>query len=93
MKCLPASKVPEAYGNVLHDWHAEIVALRAFNQFLLEDCKVLSSTAVAPSRFVSRKEITAAGAQPFAIKDEVKWHMYCSEAPCKWSDRSETAGN
>ncbi|KAI0119785.1 adenosine deaminase/editase [Daldinia grandis] len=42
MKCLPASKVPHAGGNVLHDWHAEVLAIRAFNRFVLDECKALA---------------------------------------------------
>ncbi|KAK3674754.1 hypothetical protein LTR78_005476 [Recurvomyces mirabilis] len=38
MKCLPRSKLAEAKGNVLHDWHAEILALRGFNRWLVDEC-------------------------------------------------------
>ena len=41
MKCLPQSKIKEVKGNVLHDWHAEILALRAFNRFLVDECAEL----------------------------------------------------
>ena len=33
MKCLPLLKALFANGNILHDWHAEIIALGAFNPF------------------------------------------------------------
>jgi tRNA-specific adenosine deaminase 1 len=39
MKCLPASKVGQAVGNVIHDWHAEVLAMRAFNHFAIEECR------------------------------------------------------
>ena len=43
MKCLPQAKVNIALqGNVIHDSHAEILALRAFNRFLLEQCADLA---------------------------------------------------
>ncbi|KAI8959706.1 adenosine deaminase/editase [Daldinia sp. FL1419] len=42
MKCLPASRIPKAQGNVLHDWHAEVLAIRAFNRFVLDECKALA---------------------------------------------------
>ncbi|KAI1645829.1 adenosine deaminase/editase [Daldinia loculata] len=42
MKCLPTSKVSQAQGNVLHDWHAEVLAIRAFNRFVLDECRVLA---------------------------------------------------
>ncbi|OJJ47635.1 hypothetical protein ASPZODRAFT_151108 [Penicilliopsis zonata CBS 506.65] len=37
-KCLPASQIPNCKGLVLHDSHAEILALRAFNYWLLNEC-------------------------------------------------------
>ncbi|KAF2264906.1 hypothetical protein CC78DRAFT_214946 [Lojkania enalia] len=85
MKCLPTTKLAQAHGNVLHDWHAEIIAIRAFNRFLLEECRLLSTPPHPPSRFVRRRETheqTQAAYQPFEIKDDVQIHMYCSEAPC-----------
>lgn len=85
MKCLPATKVPSAAGVVLHDWHAEILALRAFNRFLTDECAALVSSSSHVSAFVKRRdssEISRAAPQPFAIKSDVEIHMYCSEAPC-----------
>lgn len=37
MKCIPCTMVTDAKGCVLHDSHAEILAIRAFNRFLLEE--------------------------------------------------------
>ncbi|KAF2476897.1 tRNA-specific adenosine deaminase [Lindgomyces ingoldianus] len=85
MKCLPSAKLLLAHGNILHDWHAEVLAIRAFNRFILDECRLLSIPPYTPSRFVRRRrtsEITEAEYQPFAIKDDVSIHMYCSEAPC-----------
>ena len=85
MRCLPASKVPLAKGRTLHDWHAEIVALRAFNYYLLKECSGLASSSPLNSLFLRRRtseELSRASFQPFAIKDDVRIFMYCSEAPC-----------
>lgn len=85
MKCLPKSKIPNAKGTVLHDCHAEIVALRAFNRFLLDECALLAQDSLATSPFVERRgvdQIDAQSPQPFAIKDNVAIHMYCSQSPC-----------
>ncbi|EFQ98016.1 tRNA-specific adenosine deaminase 1 [Nannizzia gypsea CBS 118893] len=38
-KCLPSSQIAQCSGLVLHDSHAEILTLRAFNHWLLEECK------------------------------------------------------
>ncbi|KFY07059.1 hypothetical protein V492_07478 [Pseudogymnoascus sp. VKM F-4246] len=85
MKCLPSNKIPEANGTVLHDWHAEVVALRSINRFLLEECRKIALSKEQSSKYVRRRradEITPSNFQPFTIKEDVKLHMYCSEAPC-----------
>ena len=90
MKCLPASKLSVADGYVLHDWHAEVLAIRAFNHFILEECKSIMA-GQKPSDFLRRRseeEIRACveggwHGQPFTWRDDVTLHMYCSEAPCK----------
>lgn len=85
MKCLPSNKISEANGTVLHDWHAEVVALRSINRFLLEECRKLASSKEQSSKYVRRRradEITPSSFQPFTIREDVKLHMYCSEAPC-----------
>jgi tRNA-specific adenosine deaminase 1 len=86
MKCLPHSKILQAQGVVLHDWHAEVLAIRAFNRFLLEECHALASCEKDDSEFIrirSQDERTGAHFQPFALKEDILLHMYCSEAPCK----------
>ncbi|RHZ59730.1 tRNA-specific adenosine deaminase [Aspergillus thermomutatus] len=68
-KCLPASQVSKGRGLVLHDWHAEILALRAFNYWLLSECHSLlaqeqlarssswtSPLGAASSPFIRRRE-------------------------------------
>ncbi|GKZ37965.1 hypothetical protein AbraIFM66950_009828 [Aspergillus brasiliensis] len=40
-KCLPTTQLPSSTGLVLHDWHAEILALRAFNYWLLSEIRAL----------------------------------------------------
>lgn len=85
MKCLPQNKISQAQGVVLHDWHAEVFAIRAFNRFLLDECHALASAEKESSEFVrvrSQDERTDAHFQPFAVNDGIQLHMYCSEAPC-----------
>jgi tRNA-specific adenosine deaminase 1 len=82
MKCLPSSKLPLAHGNILHDWHAEVLAIRSFNRFLLDECLLLLDPAHAPSRFIQRRASHAPEQPPFTIKQDVSIYMYCSEAPC-----------
>lgn len=88
MKCLPRAKIPQAAGCVLHDWHAETIAMRAFNRFLLEECLLLAQNPGEPEssaliRLRDTLEISeTSGFQPFRIRENVKIYMYCSEAPC-----------
>lgn len=85
MKCLPQNKVTEAQGLVIHDWHAEILAIRSFNRFLLEECYAVSKEGFTSEyvRLCNEEERTGSRFQPFALKDEIILHMYCSEAPCR----------
>lgn len=84
MKCLPKTKIPLASGVTLHDWHAEVLTLRAFNQFLLQECFSLFKG--PPSPWVTWREDSSLGTYPsmapFSIRDGIEIHMYCSEAPC-----------
>lgn len=85
MKCLPSSKLPLAKGNILHDWHAEVLAIRAFNRFLLDQCRLISTPPHSTSDFVRQTVATEQSnheQQPFTIREDVQIHMYCSEAPC-----------
>jgi tRNA-specific adenosine deaminase 1 len=92
MKCLPTSKIPLALGSVLHDWHAEIVALRSLNRFLLEECRALAVSQNQKSLYIRRRtpsEITERHFQPFTLNDGISLHMYCSEAPCMYPELSD----
>ncbi|KAF2875470.1 adenosine deaminase/editase [Massariosphaeria phaeospora] len=85
MKCLPSSKLPLANGNILHDWHAEVLALRSFNRFLLDECHLLSTLPYPSSQYIRQRppiERTETELQPFTFREDVEIHMYCSEAPC-----------
>ncbi|KAF2834519.1 hypothetical protein M501DRAFT_1061698 [Patellaria atrata CBS 101060] len=83
-KCLPLSKIPRAKGTILHDWHAEVLAIRSFNLFLIQECVHLLD-GKQQSDFIRRRtdtEITKSAFQPFEINDNIEIYMYCSEAPC-----------
>ncbi|KAH7402338.1 hypothetical protein DE146DRAFT_677266 [Phaeosphaeria sp. MPI-PUGE-AT-0046c] len=73
------------WGNVLHDWHAEVLAIRAFNRFLLDQCLYISLAPHPTSDWVrqrSEAEHVQYEQQAFTIREDVQIHMYCSEAPC-----------
>ena len=85
MRCLPSHQLKFTKGRCLHDWHAETVAIRAFNLYLLEECMNLASNQQHGSEYVerTRQEPFLGQMRPaFSIMDDVSIHMYCSEAPC-----------
>jgi tRNA-specific adenosine deaminase 1 len=90
MKCLPASKLSQANGVPLHDWHAEVLTIRAFNRFILNECRRLTQDSSAESVYLRRRteaELSASfdsswHRQPFTWRKNLTLHMYCSEAPC-----------
>ena len=88
MKCLPASQIALLdSGTVLHDWHAEILAIRAFNHFLLQEAYSLASSSMYKSCILRRKnadelDSPSSRFQPYTIHEDLKIMMYCSEAPC-----------
>lgn len=90
MKCLPATKLAQARGNVLHDWHAEVLAIRGFNSWILEECADLAQSGKdAEGPWVEwaptsshQNDITPDFRPPFRLKADVQIHMFCSQAPC-----------
>ncbi|OPB38498.1 tRNA-specific adenosine deaminase [Trichoderma guizhouense] len=90
MKCLPASKLGDAKGVAIHDWHAEILAIRTFNRYLLDECQGLidGSRRDDPQAILQQSDSLDIETEsdrytrPFEIRPDVKLHMYCSEAPC-----------
>ena len=87
MKCLPNSKRPLLEsGTVLHDSHAEILTIRAFNHFLLQECHQLASCSNYKSPILDWRQAPEMSDfkdfQPFTIREGLKILMYCSEAPC-----------
>ncbi len=86
MKCLPVAKVPQAGGFILRDWHAEVLTIRAFNRFLLDECLELAACPGKSSSVLRQREACeiskTQGLQPFTIREDIRIYMYCSEAPC-----------
>ncbi|KAJ2902785.1 hypothetical protein MKZ38_000139 [Zalerion maritima] len=91
LKCLPQTRIATLQGRILHDSHAEILALRGFNHYLLTCCHSLLDPPASPSPYASDPEeppniITyhhgTDGLPPFKIKEGICLHLYTSEAPC-----------
>ncbi|KAJ5309738.1 uncharacterized protein N7443_002199 [Penicillium atrosanguineum] len=94
-KCLSASHIPRCRGLVLHDCHAEILALRAFNYWLLTEChgfiaEEMKCKNTPTSSFVRRRNqsnqdpasASSIDWPPFELQPDVKIYMYCTCAPC-----------
>ena len=87
MKCLPESSLSFLDGEaVLHDWHAETLAIRAFNRFLLQECYQIASGASYTSAVLQWRQTSELSENhnvpPFSIRQNLRLMMYCSEAPC-----------
>ncbi|KAL4780028.1 adenosine deaminase/editase [Aspergillus varians] len=96
-KCLPASQIPNCNGLVLHDCHAEILALRAFNFWLLSECRAVlaheerdhppenNSRDRPASPYIWRRQPlkpSDPALPPFELYPDVGIYMYCTCAPC-----------
>ena len=86
MKCIGVAKVVIAKGNILHDSHAETLALRAFNRFLLDECQRLTLAKGAVSTIIRQRvdfeSSPTSRLKQFTVCEDVRIFMYCSEAPC-----------
>ena len=92
-KCLPASVLGQCHGTVLHDSHAEVLALRGFNRWLLGEVERLlrDDGYVSPYLFrslrVREDDIEADKrenqvSKSFCLRGDVRLHMFTTEAPC-----------
>lgn len=89
--------MPKCHGQTLHDSHAEILALRGLNYFLLSEVsRLLDPNTIYSSDFVGPcpssatiepdepdKACSEKGQRPpFAVPSNVSIHMFSTEAPC-----------
>lgn len=56
VKSVPDTIVSKCHGRVLHDMHAEILCLRAFNKFILHECHKLMADEGFVSHVVKKRE-------------------------------------
>lgn len=77
MKATPNEQLDKANGQVLHDMHAEVLAIRGFNRFLIEECGKLISG--GGSKYVFKK---GNDSHLFRLDPGVAIAMYVSEPPC-----------
>lgn len=75
VKVQPSERLDTAMGVVVHDMHAEILALRAFNLFILQECENVDKG--ISSRYIYRQDNGR-----YHGYSGIKYSMYVSELPC-----------
>jgi tRNA-specific adenosine deaminase 1 len=83
-KCLPSSIISQCNGQVLHDSHAEVLALRGFNRWLLQELQSMLEhpSYVSPYIYRNGDVDQEPGKRPFRLADDLSIHFFTSEAPC-----------
>ncbi|OCT53125.1 tRNA-specific adenosine deaminase [Cladophialophora carrionii] len=91
-KCLPASAMPKCKGLVLHDSHAEVLALRGLNHWLLSEVRAMLQVPAYQSPYLEfcQRQTTLTDEEdsgqleepPFKIKDNIAIYFFTTEAPC-----------
>lgn len=85
-KCLSASALPKCKGLVLHDSHAEILALRGFNYWLLSEVRTILESPDYHSAYLDfcleDHGLDTGPIPPFKIKNDISIHFFTTEAPC-----------
>ena len=92
-KCLPATALEGGRGKFLHDCHAEVLALRGFSRWLLQEVRrildlgfregesdvlQLTTANCVNTDMSGEREMR----KPWRLKDDVKVHLVSTAAPC-----------
>lgn len=78
VKALPDAFLHRSNGKMVHDCHAEILALRAFNAVILHQIAFLNSNPEAEADLVERSH----QGQDFSFKSKWELAIYISTLPC-----------
>lgn len=78
VKALPNTFREFSEGAMVHDLHAEILAIRLFNWFLLDECsKLVDKDVEHVSKIIERNKCSQ-----FKLKDGIKLALLVTEPPC-----------
>lgn len=81
VKALPDDIVKnKSQGRLLHDCHAEILSIRAFNKFILSECRKVQE-GIETSNYIEKEE-EIIDCYQFRLKKGIRFCLYVSEPPC-----------
>lgn len=86
MKCLPQSKLRSANGTVLHDWHAEVLAIRALNHFILQECKAVLAAEGDPHHPCDSPYIRRRTKEDDDGSEQHRQHQHQHQQPFFWRE-------
>ncbi|GAV30227.1 hypothetical protein PMKS-003736 [Pichia membranifaciens] len=75
VKCVPDIKLKSSHGKLVHDMHAEVLSLRSFSWYIMEEIKKLGK--VEGSDLVESDN-----AGKYRLKSDIRLALYISEVPC-----------
>ncbi|SCV04718.1 LAME_0H20692g1_1 [Lachancea meyersii CBS 8951] len=77
VKATPDRELSRSRGRILHDCHAEILAVRGFNAVLLRQALMLKL-----SDDITEMDMVQKTTNGFCVKDDLSFALYVSRAPC-----------
>ncbi|RKP37275.1 adenosine deaminase/editase [Dimargaris cristalligena] len=86
LKCLSQTRLVRS-GDVVHDWHGEVVARRCLVRYLFQQIRLTLSS---PDSDVGIFEIIEPSGQSprLKLRSSLKFHFYVSQSPCKSLNQS-----
>ncbi|KAH3676230.1 hypothetical protein WICPIJ_009190 [Wickerhamomyces pijperi] len=91
VKSLPDAVVKtKSMGRLLHDCHAEILTLRAFNRFIISECQKVDG-GIESSSYIEKDDTT--NRYKFKLKKGIRFSLYVSQLPCGDCSLSQVQGN
>lgn len=75
VKCVPDNKLQNSNGKIIHDMHAEILSMRAFSWYIMDEIEKVKGGETS-----DLVKIDSLGG--YRLEDEVKIALYVSELPC-----------
>ncbi len=82
VKSMPDKDLGTFNGCVLHDCHAEMLAIRGMNVYIIQQCKLIENGGVSKYIRRAKQSPNVNGNYMFEMIDDVIISMYVSEIPC-----------